>query len=373
MLAFLGVGVGVMVLIVAMAIMEGMIKHFEDRLFVMNYPLTIFAKHQGAVNENLLHTLENKFENLSFSPYIKTQGAIKIGNNLNAGIIYGIDWDKEMRINKVLREKNENHTFSKNSVVLGERLIKDSTLNMNSKVTLIFTQLQPSGVGLMPSMKRFSLDGLFSSGLHSYDSSYIYADIATLQHIKNVDSSVYDGIHIYSKNPMQDIKELEKFLPHDVGIIGWWQQNGNFFSAIALEKRALFIVLMLIIIMASLNIISSLMMVVMTRRREIALLLSLGTSKKEIKKTFFWLGNVIGFGGIVFGVILAFVALYILGRFPIISLPADVYGTSNLPLHIAPLDITMTIIGAIIVVMLSSYYPSKKASTINPLTTLRSE
>ena len=150
-------------------------------------------------------------------------------------------------------------------------------------------------------------------------------------------------------------------------------QNGNFFSALELEKRALFIVLMLIIVMASLNIISSLLMVVMNRRKEIALLLSLGASKAEIKKIFFWVGNVIGLGGTAFGIILTGIAMYVLDTFPIISLPADVYGSSKLPLDLSLLDFCLTIIGAVIIVCLSSYYPAKRASLVDTLQVLRNE
>lgn len=381
-LAFLGVGVGIMVLIVAMAIMEGMIRHFEERLFVMNYPLTIFATQRNAVDSALLADLESKFPHLKFSPYLRIQGAAKLGSNLNAGLIFGVDWEREMAINKVLREKNENLTFTKSTIILGERAIRNATLNsilnsapvgIGSKVTIIFTQLQATGIALTPQMRRFSLDGVFSSGLNAYDEGYMFVDIGELQKIRGVDSRVYDGIHIYSANPTSDIEALKSALPSGVGIVGWWQQNGNFFSAIALEKRALFIVLMLIIIMASLNIISSLMMVIMTRRREIALLLSLGASKADIRKTFFWLGNTIGFSGIIFGAILAGIVLFLLSTFPIISLPADVYGSSKLPLHLSAVDFALIIFGGIAVVLLSSFYPSKKAAQINPLATLRSE
>lgn len=381
-LAFLGVGVGIMVLIVAMAIMEGMIRHFEERLFVMNYPLTIFATQRNAVDSALLADLESKFPHLKFSPYLRIQGAAKLGSNLNAGLIFGVDWEREMAINKVLREKNENLAFTKSTIILGERAIRNATLNsvlnsapvgIGSKVTIIFTQLQATGIALTPQMRRFSLDGVFSSGLNAYDEGYMFVDIGELQKIRGVDSRVYDGIHIYSANPTSDIDALKSVLPSGVGIVGWWQQNGNFFSAIALEKRALFIVLMLIIVMASLNIISSLMMVIMTRRREIALLLSLGASKADIRKTFFWLGNAIGFSGIIFGVIMAGIVLFLLSTFPIISLPADVYGSSKLPLHLSAVDFTLIILGGIAVVLLSSFYPSKKAAQINPLATLRSE
>lgn len=379
-LAFLGVGVGIMVLIVAMAIMEGMIRHFEERLFVMNYPLTIFATQKNAVDSTLLATLEAKFPNLKFSPYLRSQGAVKIGDSLNAGLIFGVDFQREMAVNKVLNESEKNTSLNQNSIILGKRAIKNTSLDtftqlqgLDSKVTVIFTQLQASGISLTPQMKRFSIDGIFSSGLNAYDEGYAFVDIAMLQKIRRVDSGVFDGIHIFSLNPMQDIKTIREILPQGVNIIGWWQQNGNFFSAIALEKRALFIVLMLIIIMASLNIISSLMMVIMTRRREIALLLSLGASKRDIKATFFWLGNTIGFSGIIFGVFLASIVLFLLHTFPIISLPADVYGSSKLPLYLSISDFVLIILGGVCVVLASSLYPSQKASKLNPLATLRSE
>ena len=184
--------------------------------------------------------------------------------------------------------------------------------------------------------------------------------------------NTYDGIHIYSSNPQKDILALQESYPQ-MRIIGWWEQNGNFFAALALEKRALFIVLMLIILVASLNIISSLLMTVMNRRREIALLLTMGASPKEIKKTFLYLGNFIGISGIICGSVLASIILFVLANFPIISLPADVYGSSKLPLELSLNDLLAILIGSFMIVFLSSYYPAKKATQINPLEVLRNE
>ena len=372
-LAFLGIGIGVMVLIVAMAIMDGMIKHIEGKLFAMNYPITIFATKYGRVDNNLLYKLESRFNNMKFSPYVRLEGAIRFGNKLNTGIIYGVDFEKEILVNDVLKKSINISNLNENSIILGEKLRNEYPIGLDSSVVLIFTQLQASGFSLIPSMKKFVINGFFNSGLNAYDSSYMYVDLSKAQSIRGLSNQIYDGIHIYSTNPMEDIEIIKSILPDGINVVGWWQQNGNFFNAIALEKRALFIVLMLIIIMASLNIISSLMMVIMTRRREIALLLSLGMGKKEIKKTFFLLGNIIGFSGIVFGFLLSMIILYLLNTFPIISLPADVYGSNKLPLNIAFTDILLVITGSIFVVGLSSYYPSLKASNINPLSILRNE
>ena len=181
----------------------------------------------------------------------------------------------------------------------------------------------------------------------------------------------------HSPKPMEDKQNLRQYLDSKglthIGIEGWWERNSNLFAAMNLEKNVLFIVLMLIILMASFNIISSLLMVVMNRRKEIALLLSLGASRQEVQKIFFAIGASIGLGGIVFGVLLSGVVLWVLDTFPIVSLPADVYGISKLPLDLDMLDFIATLVGAIIIICLSSYYPAKKASKIDILSVLRNE
>lgn len=417
-LAFLGIGIGVMVLVVAMAIMNGMSKEFEKRLFVMSYPLTLHSLNRSGVPRALLDSLEKHFPNLAFSPYISAQSVAKIDGSMEAGIVFGIDAKREARINPVFAnafikntfennvfedkslEKNPNlnpqtnpalasalESFSQNrfAIIIGNSIIDSHFLEKGDKITLYFTRLEPTGLVLSPTMKRFSLFGGFSSGISAYDTAYMYANIQAIAAVKNRPTDIFDGIHIHSSKPMEDIVPLRAFLSSKEGIEigkiyggkytieGWWQKNSNLFAAMDLEKNVLFIVLMLIILMASLNIISSLLMVVMNRRKEIALLLSLGASKAEIKKTFFYLGITIGFCGIAFGIVLSGVVLWVLDTFPIISLPADVYGVSKLPLDLSALDFIATIIGASIIVCLSSFYPAKKASEIDALVVLRNE
>lgn len=401
-LAFLGIGVGVMVLIVAMAIMNGMSKEFEKRLFVMSYPLTIFSLKQQGISQNLVQDLEQHFPSLRFSPYLYTQAVARINGTMEAAMLFGVDPSREAAINPVfakalespqnlaapsastqpafapttptLLEAFEGDRFS---LIVGKNVADMHLLAAGDKLTLFFTQLEPAGLTLTPTMKRFSFLSSFSSGVSGYDSAYMYSSLSALQAIKKLPQGLYDGVHIYSAKPMDDKQKLRNYfdaqgLEH-IGIEGWWERNSNLFAAMDLEKRVLFIVLMLIILMASLNIISSLLMVVMNRRKEIALLLSLGASAGEIRKSFFMLGLTIGLSGIVFGVVLSGVVLFVLDTFPIISLPADVYGVSKLPLDVSALDFCATLLGAVCIVCLSSYYPAKKAVQIDALSVLRNE
>jgi putative ABC transport system permease protein len=375
LLAFAGVSIGVMVLIIAMAIMNGTAKEFEDKLFTMNYPLSVYPKIDGGVNTELLAKLEKKFPNLLFSPYLTSQVMIQSDHSMGGGVIFGIDTKKEAKINKIFKKAVVGiDKLNKYDLIVGKGIKDDLMLFQDQKLTLYFTTVNPSGFSMMPKMKRFVYSGDFSSGLTAYDKSYMYTSIEALRTILRKDKNYFDGIHIYSKNPHQDLKLIKKELPkYGAGIIGWWQQNGNFFSAMAMEKKALFIVLMLIILIASLNIISSLLMTVMSRRKEIALLLSLGASSQDVKQIFLRLGVIIGFSGIVMGIALGFGGMFVIEHFDIILLPADVYGTSKLPLVLDNIDFISIVVGSIVIVYLSSYYPALKATKIDVLDVLRNE
>ena len=374
-LAFLGVSIGLMVLIIAMAIMNGTSKEFKEKISTMSYPITILpAMEDAKVNKYALDALKAKFPDFTYSPYINSQVIVKKGKKMEGAMIFGVDFPSEAKINKIVAKAlNDTNISDKFEILTGDGIGASYALDKGEKVTLIFTELQPGGFSLIPVMKRFTYKGDFKSGMQAYDNAYIYTSIKALSKVLKMDKGDFDGIHVSTANPLEDIKKIRKFIPPYYAAVGWWQQNGNLFSAMEMEKRALFIVLMLIILVASLNIISSLLMTVMNRRREIALLLSLGATKKEIKNAFFTLGSVIGGAGVLFGTFLGLFGIFILSRFDIVTLPADVYGTSKLPLDLSTIDFISIVIGAVVIVLFSSFYPAKKATDIDVLSTLRNE
>ena len=373
LLAFLGITLGVMVLIIAMSLMNGFDNEFKKKLTVMNYPLTVIPKFYGGVNENLLLNLEDEFPELKFSPFVSSPVMARSGRRLEGGYLFGVNFEDERYVNSVVDKALKDKKLGKFDVLIGKSLHNEFNLHSKTKLTYIFTQMEPGGLGVTPRMKRFNVKGVFDSGLSAYDKAYSYTTLESLQKILRIPVNQYDGIHIYSNNPQADIIKIKEALPVSVSIKGWWQDNVNFFAALELEKTALFIVLMLIILIASINIISSLLMTVMNRRSEIALLISLGASSAEIKKVFLYLGIVIGIAGILAGIVLGLSGLWILSNFEIISLPKDVYPTSTLPLDLSMVDFFMIVVGAFFIVLISSFYPAKKASEVDVLTVLRNE
>lgn len=372
MLAFLGIAAGVMVLMIAMGIMNGTQKEFTKKLFVMNYPLTVLPLEEEAINDTLVTSLKRKFPQLQFSPYYTTQVISKNDGAVQGSLLYGVDYDKESQINHIFKEA-KGDSNNKFKVVIGEGLSFEMNAPKGEKVTLYFSEQQAIGFGTMPLQKRFVVDGVFKSGLKAYDKAIMYTSLEAFEKLLKRKAGTYDGLHIYTQNPLDQIKAIRSVLPKNVVIEGWWQQNGNFFAAMEMEKKALFLVLLLIILVASLNIISSLLMTVMSRRSEIALMRTLGATKKEIKSIFFKLGVIIGSAGIVAGTLLGSFGIWVLMTFDFISLPEDVYGTSKLPVDLTLTDFSFIIIGTSIIILLSSLYPAKKASQTDPLTVLRNE
>lgn len=373
LLAFLGISLGVTVLLIAMALMNGFDNEFRKKLTIMNYPLTVIPKFYGAVNEELLSTLESKFPNLSFSPYVQSAIMARSGSKLEGGYIFGVDFSREAKVNSVLKEAIGDRSFEKFDVIVGKTLKDEFALSQDDKLMYIFTHVEPGGMSVTPKIKRFNVSNFFDSGLSAYDKAYNYTTISSMQAIMSLPNDHYSGIHIYSSNPQEDILKIKEHLPKSVAIKGWWEENVNFFAALELEKVSLFIVLMLIILIAAINIISSLLMTVMNRRSEIALLLSLGATSAEIKKVFLYLGVVIGVSGILCGIVLGMSGLWVLSTFDIVHLPKDVYPTSTLPLDLSLKDFLFIVFGAFAIVVLSSFYPAKKASEVDILTVLRNE
>ena len=373
LLAFLGITLGVMVLLIAMALMNGFDNEFKNKLTVMNYPLTVLPRFYGAVNDDLLIELESRFPSLKFSPYIQTAVMARKDQTLEGGYMFGVHFQDEAQVNAVLAKAIKKKKFKKFDVIIGKSLQEEFDVASGDKLMYIFTNVEPGGLSVTPKIKRFKVASVFDSGLAAYDKAYNYTTLRALQTILHIPSNQYDGIHIYSQNPRKDILAIKEVLPISVTIKGWWEDNVNFFAALEMEKASLFIVLMLIILIAAINIISSLLMTVMNRRGEIALLLALGATTSEIKKVFLYLGIVIGIGGIAAGVVLGLSGIWVLGTFDIIHLPKDVYPTATLPLDLSLQDFFMIVSGAFAIVVLSSYYPAKKASEVDILTVLRNE
>lgn len=238
LLAFFGVGLGVFVLIVAMAIMNGFDKEFEKKLFTMNYPITIYSKQGYQISGDFSAQLAGMFPEYKFSPFIRASAIAKKDDSMDGVVVFGIDMEAEKAINSVVADAMGSSGLGSFEALVGKRLMEDFSLLKGDKMTIIFADGEPQGLGITPLMKRFSVNKSFSSGLLAYDKGYVYVNAKDLAVALGRSENLYDGIHVYTKEPLEDIKKIAAKLPTDeYALVGWWQQNGNFFAALALEKK----------------------------------------------------------------------------------------------------------------------------------------
>ncbi len=373
LLAFLGIATGVMVLMIAMAIMNGTYTQFKEKLFVMNYPLTITSFDRG-VDQATIDAIAEAFPHLKLSPYYTTQVIAKNDEAIQGSVVFGVDWEQEAAINPVLaRALPDTPSPTRYRTIIGDGLSVELGVHTGEKLLIYFSEQQAAGLVNIPLQKRFIVDGIFDSGLAAYDKAIIYTTQAALRTLLKRPEGLFDGVHIYSEDAMRDIDRIRAMLPDDLDIQGWWQQNGSFYAAMELDKKALFLVLLLIILVASLNIISSLLMTVMSRRSEIALMRTLGASRAMIRTIFYRLGLIIGGAGILTGAALGWLGIWVLKTFDLITLPPDVYGDTKLPVDLLWSDFGLILLGAALIVLLSALYPARKAAATDPLHVLRNE
>ena len=268
-------------------------------------------------------------------------------------------------------------------VVIGKELAKNLGIFLFDTVHLLSPMGVPTPLGMVPRIKKFLVVGVFDSGFYEYDSTLACLSLKDCQEFLNMDDTV-TGIEIrvndiYKANVIA--KALEKKIGYPYGVKNWMEMNKNLFSALKLEKRAMFIILSLIVLVAAFNIISTLIMVVMEKNREIAILKSMGATSRSIMKIFIFQGLTIGTIGTLLGCIGGLsVALnieklshFIENLFKFKILPSDVYYLSELPSRVNYGDVSIIVIGTMLICFLATIYPSWRASRLDPTEALRYE
>jgi lipoprotein-releasing system permease protein len=229
-----------------------------------------------------------------------------------------------------------------------------------------------SNVSTVPT-KRIRVSGIFRSGLYEYDSTWIYfpLDVATSFSNETHSASI---VSVQVKNP-DDVKTVAEKIHQTLGsnysTIDWQQANQPLFAALALERRMGLFIIGLIIAIASLNITTMLILVVVERRRDIAVLRTLGAKQKGVMLVFIIEGAVVGALGAVIGIAVGVVACAVGNHYKIVSLPADVYSISNVPLNARLSEILLAGVVAFTLSILATLYPARAAARMQPVDTLR--
>jgi lipoprotein-releasing system permease protein len=399
-LSIAGIFLGVAALIIVLAVMNGFENDLRSKILGINSHI-VLMKYSGTMNDHqkVMNEIADVDGVVASTPFIYSQAMLKNGSHTSGVVLRGMSVDNAFKVINLgkMQEGNidylsEKHRSALNlgkdtsmlpGIVVGKELAKNMGLFLFETVNIISPMGVSTPMGMVPKMKKFVVVGVFDSGFYEYDSTLAYISLKDCQEFLNLGEQV-TGLEIkvndiYKANLIA--KSIEKKLGFPFWGRHWMEMNKNLFSALKLEKRVMFIILSLIVLVAAFNIICTLIMIVMEKSKDIAILKSMGATSKSIMKIFIYQGITIGAIGTLLGCIggltVAFnlekLSVFIENLFGFKILPGDVYYLNQLPSQVNFSDVLIIIIGTMLICFLSTIYPSRRASKLDPSEALRYE
>jgi lipoprotein-releasing system permease protein len=381
--SFIGISLGVAVLIIVMSVMNGFRSELINKIIGFNSHITV-KPYEKSINLKKLQNNNLKLitKNLIFS---NNGEAIIIDKNYTKGIIlrgYKAEDFSKLDVVKKGNFKGNSNTLISNNISIGKELSFDLNIKIGEKITI----MSPAGIqtimGNLPKQETFIVNSIFDSGLADFDKNIAFINLNSLENFFDIKSEERN-LEIYLKYPskIEIMKNKVSELFDEEFIYSWADMNNSLFSALKVERNVMFIILSLIIIVAAFNIISGLTILVKNKTREIAILKSIGVLNKSITKIFFLVGVIIGTSATLFGIILGIVfslyienlRLFLSSIFDIQLFPEEIYFLSTMPSEIDPSSIFLISICSIFITILVSIFPAIKASKLDPVKGLKYE
>ena len=380
--SFIGIGLGVAVLIIVMSVMNGFRTELINKIVGFNAHITVKPYDTKINTDNLKKT---NLGLISKNLFLSNSGeAIIIQNKTSKGIVLrGYTCNNFSKLEMKNKEfVGGNKTLENNDISIGKELSFTLNLNIGDSVTLLSSAGVDTIVGSLPKQKTFIVSSIFESGLIEFDNNIAFININTLEEFLNLDKKKRN-LEIYLINP-QSIENqkliTQKNFPNDF-VYSWADMNSSLFSALKVERNVMFIILSLIIIVAAFNIISGLTILVKNKTRDIAILKSIGVLNKSIVKIFFLVGVTIGTSATIFGVLLGVTfsmyienfRQFISSVFNISLFPEEIYFLSTMPSEINPSSIFIISLCSILITIIVSIFPALKAAKLDPIKSLKYE
>lgn len=381
--SFLGIMLGVAILIIVMSVMNGFRSELTQKILGFNSHITI-KPYSANINDQFYYDLQNKYKDAKIIKTYNGEAIILIKNVAKGILIRGIDREEldklEFFKKNIIDGKLSN--FGNGKIILGKQLAIELDVVVGDKINIMSSSLVSTPFGTMPKQSPYIVGAVFSSGLYEFDKNVAFFNLNdSLPFFEKTIDEV--NLEIFLDNPLSaDLykREIEN-MNANFYVYSWSDLNKSFFSALKVERNVMFLILTLIIVVAAFNIISGLTILIKNKTKEIAILRSLGLTKKSIIKSFFLTGFLIGFFATIAGLILGIVfSIYIEDIRQFISLvfnleifPTDVYFLSKMPSEISLKSILSISIFSIIITTLASFFPSLAVTKIKTIEALKYE
>ena len=381
--SFIGISLGVAVLIIVMSVMNGFRTELINKIVGFNSHVTVKSYDKPIDIEKLNNTDLKLISNELILSNIGE--AVVINKDYTKGIVLRGYSKKDFSKLEII--KQENFTGNSNNLIdynisIGKELSYSLNLQIGDKIII----MSPSGVGTiignLPKQQTFIVSSIFDSGLADFDQNIAFININSLENFFDLNKKDRN-LEIYLRDPQNIEKmkiKIQSIFSNEI-VYTWSDMNSSLFSALKVERNVMFIILSLIIIVAAFNIISGLTILVKNKTREIAILKSIGVLNKSIAKIFFLIGIIIGSSATIFGIFLGVIfSLYVENLraflsniFNISLFPEEIYFLSKMPSEINISSIFIISICSILITILVSIFPAIKASKLDPVKALKYE
>ena len=381
--SFIGISLGVAVLIIVMSVMNGFRTELINKIVGFNAHVTV-KPYESPIS---LEQLDNENLKLISKELILSNSgeAIVISKDYTKGLILrGYSSENFLKLDVVKKGNliGKSNQLSKNSISIGKELSFNLDLGVGDKVSIMSPVGIETIIGSLPRQETFIISSIFDSGLADFDANIAFINLDTLENFFNLKKEKRN-LEIYLNNPSnieEEKNKIQKIFKNEF-VYSWADMNSSLFSALKVERNVMFIILSLIIIVAAFNIISGLTILVKNKTRDIAILKSIGVLNKSIVKIFFLVGVIIGTTATFFGIFLGVMfSLYIenlreflSNTFNISLFPEEIYFLSTMPSEINPTSIFIISLCSIFITIIVSIFPAIKASKLDPVKGLKYE
>jgi lipoprotein-releasing system permease protein len=381
--SFLGIMLGVAILIIVMSVMNGFKTDLTKKILGLN-PHIVIESNSFKIENEFIENLKRKFEDINISKTYSGEGIVVSNNNAKGIIIKGVDSSNKESLSFLEKNisKGDLNKFKKNTAFIGAELAFNLDLKIGDKINLMSSTFIATPFGGVPKQETLIVTGIFNTGFYEFDQNFVFLNLSDALSI--FEKEEHDqNLEIYLTNPMKadSFKNEIQKLNQNYFVYSWSDLNKSFFSALKVERNVMFLILTLILIVAAFNIISGLTILIKNKTKEIAILKTLGLSNNSIKKSFFLTGFTIGFFATITGILLGVIfALNIEKIRNILSnvfnfeiFPSDVYFLEQLPSEINVYSIIIIFIFSLIISALASYLPAMVISRMKTFRALKYE
>jgi lipoprotein-releasing system permease protein len=379
----IGVAAGVATLVIALAMNSGFRETLQDRLLGVTAHISLTRPGSGGISN--YQALSEKLQQMdgvrSVTPAIYETVLLSFNGQARGVVTKGIDVEREKKSDEALQKLTLGQLdFSTDAdgidgLVVGKQLSDEWKLRPGDYVTLTSPQGRLTPFGLMPRTRRFRVAGVFESGFYDYDENWCFVSLPAAQSLAGA-GDIVNVLEFRLTKPelaAQIAPLVEQAAGQGFSAATWMEENKALFRALKLEKLVTAIFIGLITFVAGLNILVVLSMTVTDKARDIAVLLSMGARREQIRRIFLFQGLAIGASGTVLGLVFGYAFAWIAGTYQLIPLDPQVYAVPYVPFHPNFLDGLWIAIAAMSIAIVATLLPAREAARLLPVEILRFE